>query len=257
MARLDVADRSAVASLIGEERPSVVYQLAAVSSTRDEVLWDNQAAISAGTLNVLEAAWARSRETRVVVIGSALQFQNRGEPIRETDPFEASSGYALARISATYAARYFRARGLRAYVAYLFHHESPLREPPHISARICRDVAAIAKGEAETLQIGDPSGEKEWGYAGDVVDGLIALASQDRIFEAVVGTGRAYSISDWIERCFSFVGLSSVDRVRETPGFRAEYRRIVSLPDTLMGLGWSPAVDFDELAGRMMRAALK
>ena len=54
-----------------------------------------------------------------------VQFKNVGQPIDEEAPFEASSPYAVARIQSVYAARYFRSLGLRTYVGYLFHHDSP------------------------------------------------------------------------------------------------------------------------------------
>jgi GDPmannose 4,6-dehydratase len=255
--RLDVSDRALVTELIRREKPGIVYQLAAVSTTRHEALWDNQAAIATGTLNVLEAVHHHSRATRVMVIGSALQFENKGEPIDETTAFEASSAYAVARIQAVYAARFYRSLGLKAYVGYLFHHDSPLRTPPHVSARICHDIAAIARGELEHLDVGDPTVEKEWGYAGDVAAGLAILVQQDEVFEAVVGTGEAHSIGEWVERCFASLALSSSGRVRAIPGFKAEYRRIVSRPDTLRSLAWSPRVGFEELASRMMTRAVE
>jgi GDPmannose 4,6-dehydratase len=256
---LDVSEGGGVAELVRATRPRILYQLAAASTTRHDALWANHAAIATGTLNVLEAALAHSPSTRVVVIGSALQFENRGEPIRETDPFAATSPYAVARIHAAFAARYYRSRGLRAYVGYLFHHESPLRRLSHLSARICADVAAIARGEgaAGSIEVGDSSVEKEWGFAGDVAVGLATLAGQDEIFEAVVGTGTAYSVATWIERCFAYVGISPAGRVREIPGFKAEYPRIVSSPDTLRGLGWAPRIELDELVAMMMRNALE
>lgn len=252
---LDIGDTAAVGELIRREQPSIVYQLAAISTTRHDALWANHAAISTGTLNVLEAAWQHSRHTRVVVIGSALQFQNRGDPIHETDPFEARDAYSVSRIHTVYAARYFRSLGLRAYVAYLFHHESPLRLPPHVSARICQDVVAIEHGEKQILEIGDLSVEKEWGFAGDVAEAIAMLASQEAAFEAVIGTGRAYSIGEWARRCFSHAGLSAKDRVRQMEGFSAEYQRVVSRPTTMQQLGWAPKVDLDTLVDQMMRAA--
>jgi len=256
---LDVADRAAVTEVVRANRPAVIYQLAAASTTRHDAVWATHDSITTGTLAVLEAAFAHCPDARVVTIGSGLQFENRGQPIRETDPFAATSPYAVARIHSAYAARYYRSRGLRAYVAYLFHHESPLRPLPHLSARICHDVAAIARGHTPggVLEVGDLSVEKEWGFAGDVAEALATLAAQDGAFEAVVGTGQAYSVATWVERCFAHVGLSSQGRVRGIPGFKAEYPRIVSAPDTLRGLGWAPRVDLDALVAMMMATALE
>lgn len=254
--QLDVGDRAAVTEVVAAQRPAIVYQLAAASTTKHEALWDNQNAIVAGTLNLLEAVWSHSRETAVVIIGSALQFKNVGQPIRETDDFDASSAYALARIQAAYAARYYRSRGVRAYVAYLFHHESPWRRPPHVSARVCRDIAAVVRGDAAFVEIGDPAVQKEWAYAGDVAEGLRTLVAQAEVFEAVVGTGEEHSIGEWAERCFAHAGLPAEGKIRARDGFSSEYRRVVSAPDTLRRLGWSPRVGFDELARAMMRAAM-
>ena len=256
VSELDISDRAAVTEIVRANRPAVIYQLAAASTTRHDALWATHDSITTGTLAVLEAAFAHCPDARVVTIGSGLQFENRGQPIRETDPFAATSPYAVARIHSAYAARYYRSRGLRAYVAYLFHHESPLRPLSHLSARICHDVAAIARGDANgVLEVGDLSVEKEWGYAGDVAAALATLAAQDDAFEAVVGTGHAYSVATWVERCFAHVGLSSEGRVRGIPGFKAEYPRIVSAPDTLRGLGWTPKVGLDALVAMMMAKA--
>ena len=52
----DVADYRQVDALIRAHRPGYIFQLAARSTTRHDALFENHAAISTGTLNVLEAA---------------------------------------------------------------------------------------------------------------------------------------------------------------------------------------------------------
>jgi GDPmannose 4,6-dehydratase len=44
---------------------------------------------------------------------------------------------------------------------------------------------------------------KEWTYAGDVAEGIATLLAQDKVFEAVIGSGEAYTIEQWVETCFS------------------------------------------------------
>ena len=66
-------------------------------------------------------------------------------PISETDNFEAKSPYSIARIQSVYAARYFRSLGIKVYVGYLFHHESPLRKDNHVSKMITNAVKRIAQ----------------------------------------------------------------------------------------------------------------
>jgi len=250
--RLDVADREAVSAAVASARPDYVFQLAARSTTRHEALYDNHAAISTGCLNVLEAVRVHAPAARVFIAGSAVQFRNVGEPIDEDVPFEASSAYAVARIQSVYASRYFRSLGVKAYVGYLFHHESARRGAGHLSMTIAQAARRIAAGSGETLEIGDPSVVKEWTFAGDTMEAAVTLTSQDEVFEAVIGTGEGHSVEEWLETCFSRVNLAWRDHVRIKSGFRAEYPRLVSRPDRLRALGWRPRVAFDELASMMM-----
>ena len=92
-------------------------------------------------------------------------------------------------------------------MAYLFHHESPKRPPDHLSQRIVRAAQRIHDGSSEILDIGDLRVEKEWTFAGDVVDGMLALLEQDAAFEAVIGSGETHSIQEWVSTCFALVGL--------------------------------------------------
>lgn len=253
--RCDVSDRAAVDELVRDRRPSLIFHLAARSTTRHDALFENHAAISTGTLNVLESARLHAPDARVFLTGSGVQFRNTGRPISEHDEFEASSPYALARIHSVYAARYYRSLDLRVFVGYLFHHESPLRKPTHISKMIADAARRIADGSKEVIELGDDTVEKEYTFAGDVVEGMLALVTQDRVFEAVIGSGAAYSIRDWLDACFGAVGVNWRGHVKFQEGFVPEYQRLVSNPKTMHDLGWRPKVGFAELAGIMTGTA--
>ena len=248
----NVADRDCVEALVRTHRPAYVFQLAAHSTTRHDALFDNHAAIATGTLNVLEAVRAHAPEARIFLPGSGVMFRNEGRPISERDAFAASSPYAVARIQAVYAGRYYRSLGLRVYVGHLFHHDSPLRGPAHVSRMIADAARRAATGAAAPIEIGDIDVEKEWTFAGDVAEGMFHLLDQDAVHEAVIGSGRAYSIRQWLEACYGAVGRDWREFVRLRSDFVPEYRRLVSDPSTLRDIGWSPRVGFAELAAMMM-----
>jgi GDPmannose 4,6-dehydratase len=250
--RGDVGERADVDDAIRGVAPDAIFHLAARSSTRHDAGFENHETISTGTLNILESARRHRPEARVFITGSGVQFRNDGQPIDESAPFEASSLYAVARIQSVYAARYYRSVGLRTYVGYLFHHESPLRKPDHMAMRIALAARRIAAGSAETLEIGDASVVKEWTFAGDVARAILTLVRQDEVSEAVIGSGQGHSIEAWLDRCFSLVGRSWRDHVTTRPGFSAEYPRLVSRPARIRALGWTPTVSFAELAAMMM-----
>lgn len=248
--KVDVSDFDAVEAIISSVHPSYVFHLAAASTTRHEALFENHETISTGTLNVLEAVRLRCPTAKVFITGSAVQFKNNG-PIDESSEFEASSPYAIARIQSVYAARYYRTLGIQTYVGYLFHHESPLRKPNHVSKMIVDAANRIADGSSEKLVVGDISVIKEWAFAEDVMEAVLTLVNQNDVFEAVIGTGEGHSIQEWIELCFGMVGCDWRNHIVERPGFSAEYKTLISNPLVIKSLGWKPKTSFKDLATMM------
>ena len=248
----DVADAATVNKLVATHQPAFIFHLAANSTTRHDALFENHAAISTGTLNILEAVKTLSPATKVFISGSGLQFKNEGKPIKETDPFDAKDAYSVSRIHSVYAARYYRYLGIKAYAGYFFNHDSPRRTARHITKMIADSVVKIAQGAEEIIEIGDMSVKKEWGFAGDIVEAVWTLVNQDTVFEAVLGTGEAHSIQEYLELCFAITGKDWKKYIRSKEGFKAEYHQLVSDPATIFSLGWQPAVSFEDLTKKML-----
>jgi GDPmannose 4,6-dehydratase len=250
----DVSNRPYVEALIKDVRPDYVFHLAANSTTRHEALFENHETISTGAFNILESVKLNCPACRVFITGSGVQFVNRGVPISEHDNFAPTSAYAVSRIHSVYAARYYRSLGIKAYVGYLFHHESPLRKPNHLCKKIAEFAKRVKEGTRVRLTLGDLAVTKEAGFAGDIVQGIWTLVNQDQVFEATIGTGKGYSIQDWIEVCFSKIGHGWHDHINMgSDGFVPEYPVLVSDPTTICSLGWKPTIDIDCLAEMMLR----
>jgi GDPmannose 4,6-dehydratase len=252
---MDISDHKAVEELIKNYKPNYIFHYAAYSTTKHDVLYENHAIISGGTLNILESVRRYSLSTKVFITGSGVQFINTGESICENNTFEATSPYAAERIASVYLARYFRTLGVKAYVGYLFHHESPYRKPSHVSQRVAQAVHRIAKGADEILEIGSISVEKEWIFAGDVVQAIMTLMLQENVFESVIGTGKGYTIENWLDVCFGLENLDWRKYTRVAESFVPEYKRLVSNPKTIFSLGWRPKTSFKQLAYMMVKYA--
>jgi GDPmannose 4,6-dehydratase len=241
-----------VRDLIIKIQPDLIFHLAANSTTRHSALIENHETISTGTLNILESVYQHSKHSKVFITGSGVQFKNNGLPIHETDEFEANSPYSIARIQSVYAARYYRNLGIKTYIGYLFHHESPYRKSNHLS-KLTTDYIKNINQNSPKLEIGDLTVKKEWGFAGDIVNGIFTLINQDEIFESVIGTGIAYSIEEWLKLCFELRNLDYTKyvKLKEEP-FNAEYKLLVSKPETIFKLGWKPEYSLKDLASLMM-----
>jgi GDPmannose 4,6-dehydratase len=248
----DLKNYDEITELIKISQPDYIFHLAARSTTSHSALFENHDTIVTGATNVLESVRSYAPQCRVFLSGSGLQFVNNGLPIKETDPFEARSAYCVARIHSVYAARYYRSLGLKVYIGYFFNHDSPRRQEKHVSQMIASAVKRIAKGSEEIIKIGNYNVRKEWGYAGDIVKGIWTLVNQNMVFEAIIGTGTAYSIKDWLELCFSLIGKDWKKHVQLSDDFIPEYNILVSDPSLINSLGWKPEHDFYQLAEKMV-----
>jgi GDPmannose 4,6-dehydratase len=249
----DVSDRSRVDELVRSTKPDYIFNLAASSSTRHEVVFENQRSILDGALNILEAVRCYASGAKTFFAGSALQFQNSGQPIDESTPFFAGSAYSAQRIGSVYMARYFRdAYGVDAYVGYFFHHDSPRRASHHVAQKVAMAARAIRSGNLRRLEMGCLDVSKEWTFAGDSMEAVWRLVNQDVHHEVVIGSGEAHSIRDWVDACFGRLGLETEEFVVEDKSYVPEYRRVVSNPARLRSIGWSASVSFSDLAGMMV-----
>lgn len=250
--KVDLTNFEEVCHLIKKHQPHYIFHLAANSTTRHRAWKENYDTISTGSIHILEAVKEFVPNCKVFLSGSGLQFLNESKPIKETDTFEASSIYSVYRIHTVYAGRYYRSLGIKVYIGYFFHHDSPLRSERHINIKIIATAKRIAAGSDEKLEIGDIGVKKEFGFAGDIVKGVWHLVQQDVICEAVIGTGIAYTIEEWMHICFSLYNLKWKDHTLKVEGFVPEFRILVSDPVTIFSTGWRPEISIHELAKMML-----
>ena len=250
----NVGDHPFTQSLIRELQPDYIFHLAANSRTGHELLFEHQETIVGGTLHILESVYKHSPHSRVFITGSGLQFENLGEPIHEKAPFVAIDAYSLARIQSVFAGRYYRSKGVKVYTGYLFHHDSPMRTAKHLNRKIADAALAAAEGKDYSLSIGDITVEKEFGFAGDIVNGILHLVQQGEVFEACIGTGKAYRIEKWLELCFGAMGKNWKDHVELKEGYKPAFKKMLSDPSLIRSTGWKPEVEIEELAQRMLKS---
>jgi GDPmannose 4,6-dehydratase len=249
----DISSCSFVCELIKQHQPKFIFHLAANSTTRHDALFENHETISTGTLNILKAVYQHSKHSKVFLSGSAVQFENNENPIDEKTPFAPLSPYAVARIQSVYAARYYRKLGLKVYVGYFFNHDSPHRTERHVNQKIAQAVKRISNGSQEKIEIGNVNVQKEFNFAGDMMEAVWIFINQDKAFEAVMGNGKTYSILDWIKVCFSLINKNWENYIIETNDFTAEYNILVSNPELIFSLGYKPKTSFEKQAKMMMK----
>ena len=138
-------------------------------------------------------------------------------------------------------------------MGYLFHHDSPRRDERHIAMKIVNTAHRIKAGDNKKIYIDNIFFEKEWTYAGDAMEAVFALVNQSSIQEAVIGSGKPFSIKEWAELCFRILGLTFEDFLEKTDNIPRESKRIFCLPKRINSLGWKPKIGFEDLAFLMTK----
>ncbi len=244
---INLADARTVHDLVESVKPDYIFHLAAKSSVDHAYGSTNHDLLATGTHHLLEAVRRINPSCRVFLAGSAYQFVNQGEPIRETDVWETRSVYSAARGYGNLLARAYRHLGMMVYFGYFFHHESPRRGQRHISQRI-----ATAAREGKPVEIGNTEVVKEWTWAGDAVNAVWSLVNQETIWEANIGTGIGHSIAEFAQACYALRGLDYQNFVLPRADFQPEYSKLICDPERIFSTGWRPHHNLQYLAEQMV-----
>ena len=117
------------------------------------------------------------------------------------NPYGAAKAYAHQMVGV------YRARGLHAVGAILYNHESPRRPTAFVTRKITATVAAIARGRADQLPLGNLDARRDWGWAPDYVDAMVRAARADLARDYVVATGESHTVRDFVAAAFAHAGV--------------------------------------------------
>jgi GDPmannose 4,6-dehydratase len=182
----------------------------------------------------------------------------REVPQTEQTSFYPRSPYGVAKVYGHWiTVNYRESYGLHASSGILFNHESPRRGLEFVTRKVTNGVARIKQGLDTEIRLGNLESKRDWGFAGDYVQGMWAMLQQDKPDDYVVATGETHSVRDLCEVAFSRAGLNYEDHVRIDERFirPAEVDLLVGDPAKARDkIGWKTTVDFAGLIEMMVDA---
>ena len=265
---VDLHHIAGLEALMMSARPHEVYHLAAQSSVRSS--FDDPLATAdinaLSTLRLLEAV--RRCQDRV---GHTIRFfhassaeifgPNHTGPHTETSPINPQSPYGISKAFAHLSVINHRESfALFASNGILFNHESPRRPESFVTRKISLAVARIAHGLQNQLKLGAIDAKRDWGYAGDYVEGMWRMLQQEKPGDYLLATGSTHSVRDFVEAAFSHVGLKADDYVVSDAQLLRPTAVACLSADASKArreLGWQPRVGFIELVQLMVEADLE
>lgn len=257
----DVRDTDGTRRLLDGLRPGLVVNLAAISSVAQS--WDEPdlTAQVNGAAAVALMESAHRLDARFVQASSAEVFgepaaapQDESTPVRPINPYGAAKAYAHL------SAGVYRARGAHVSSMVLYNHESPRRPQQFVTRKITSTVAAIARGEADRLVLGNLDARRDWGWAPDYVDAMVRAGLADEPDDYVVATGVSHSVREFVAAAFAAAGVDDWEPLVGTdPAFLRPADPTELVGDATRArtrLGWAPTKRFEDVVAAMVAADL-
>jgi len=277
----DLTDAGGSTRLISEIRPCEVYNLAAQSfvgvSFKEPVTTANITGLA--PLYLLEAIRFVDPEIRFYQASSSEMFGKAREvPQTEKTPFYPRSPYGVSKLFAHWSTiNYRESYGIFGCCGILFNHESPLRGKDFVTRKITDSVARISLGLQEVLELGNLNAARDWGFAGDYVEGIYRMMQHSEPDEFVLATKSTHTVRYFVEKAFEAVGTEiewQGEGVNERGYDSKNGRELVRVSeqffrpcevDHLYGdpakarsvLGWNYKVGLDELCEMMVNADIE
>jgi GDPmannose 4,6-dehydratase len=260
----DLVDQNSLVRTLELVAPDEVYNLASQSHVKVSFEMPEYTGnvTALGVLRLLDALRELGLPSRVYQAGSSEMYGLVQEtPQTERTPFHPRSPYGVSKCFGHWTAiNYREGYGMHVSNGILFNHESPRRGENFVTRKITMGLAAIKKGKARELRLGNLEARRDWGFAKDYTEAMWLMLQRDQPDDYVVATGENHSVREFLEEAFSYAGLDWQEYVKVDP----KYFRPAEV-DLLLGdpakarkvLGWKTRVGFRELVRLMVDADME
>lgn len=259
----DLADSNSISNLIGDLKPDLFINAAAMSHVKVSFEIPEYTADITGTgvLRCLEAIRKFSPRTRFLQCSSSEMFGNMPPPQNELTTLKSCSPYASAKIFGYHTTiNYREAYNLFASNAIAFNMESPRRGHTFVTKKITTAAARISLGLQDKLFLGNLEAKRDWQHAKDACRAMLMILDHDKPDDFAISSGESHSIQEFVELVFSKLNLDwkkyvEIDerlfRPTEVPHLCGDSTKLRSTFD------WKPNYSFHQLIDEMIKYDLK
>ncbi len=260
----DLTDASSLWRIVHDYMPDEFYNLAAQSHVgfSFETPESTTEINATGVLNCLEAIRNVYPQTKFYQASTSEMFgDNRNAPQNETTILSPVSPYACAKVFAhNLVINYRKAYDLHACSGILFKHESERRGEQFVTRKITKAAARIKLGLQNELRLGNLDAKRDWGYAKEYVEAMWLMLQQEQPNDYVIGTGKTYTIREFIDCISQIAGFDLMKHVVIDPKFIRPSEVPLLLADPSKAkekLGWEAKTSLKELAEIMYKNDLE
>ncbi len=260
----DLLDSSSLSTLISTINPDEIYNLAAqshVAVSFNNPVFTTQTG-TLGSIALLESIRSLNKKIKFYQASSSEMFGGKSnEMLSEASPFDPRSPYAASKVFAHNITKIYRdSYDIFGVNGILFNHESPHRGETFVTRKITRAVSRISVGIQSKLTLGNLDASRDWGFAGDYVEGMWLMMQHENPDDWVLATGESHTVKEFVEEAFKIVNLNSSDYVETSEKYFRPNEVDFLLGDSQKAqneLGWKPKTSFKELVKIMVESDLE
>ena len=242
----DLLNSESVESLINQELPDVIINLAAISSVGASwgIPQTTMMVNVVGALNIMEAARKSDNKPKIMFIGSSEEYIDTDEPMNEMTELDASNPYGISKVTQERFAKLYREQyGLKIYCVRSFNHTGVGQRDSFVLPSWCKQVAEIEKsGKTGTIKVGNVAVKRDFSHVKDIVRAYRMIVESDSCEQIYnVGFGNAYSLEEMLKYVIGLSGQKieievDVNRIRPTD------QAVICCDHSLLTkeLGWKP-----------------
>ena len=260
----DLIDSSSLTNLINKILPDEIYNLAAQShvavSFKNPIYSTHTSTI--GTITILESIRNVEKKIKFYQASSSEMFGGIDNSILNEDSLLIpKSPYAAGKVFSHNITKIYReSYGMFAVNGILFNHESPHRGETFVTRKITRAVGRIYHGLQSKLTLGNLEAFRDWGFAGDYVEGMYLMMQYKEPDDWVLATGETHSVKEFAKIAFEKVGLNWEDYVVTSKAYERPNEVKHLLGDSNKArtkLNWIPNTSFEQLVQKMLDSDLE
>ena len=260
----DLLDSSSLNNLINTILPDEIYNLAAqshVAVSFKNPLYTTQTS-TVGPLTILEAVKNSDKQIKYYQASSSEMFGGiDSNSLNEESKFVPKSPYAAGKLFAHEMTKIYRdSYNIFAVNGILFNHESPLRGETFVTRKISKAVGRISQGIQSKLTLGNLEAFRDWGFAGDYVNGMYLMMQHEKPDDWVLSSDETHTVKEFVKIAFECVNLNWEDYVVTSKKYERPNEVEHLLGDSTKArtkLNWAPEVSFKELVEMMVAADIK
>lgn len=250
--KLNLLDAQATRKILLQEKPNLLFHLAAIASPRASISQPSEIFTNNVTsqINILEAI-KDLPETKILVVSSAEVYglvAKEDLPIDEETPFIPTNPYAVSKLAQDYLGlQYFISNKVKVIRVRPFNHVGPRQAPSFVVSAFAKRIVEIEKGKEKIMRVGNLASKRDLTDVRDMVKAyLLAIEGGQAGDVYNLGSGVSRQIQEVLDMMIAMAKTkieteedSALLMPSDNPELVCDYSKFNALT------GWKPEIPIE------------